>query len=97
MRTILKNEVSTRKLEFATLLSVNGTVLVNAGSKNRTYDTGFDPNGIVTKLRAAPKAGQIRTSKVRAMCNGRNQVFELIRTALRNARPKAGQVSASGP
>lgn len=63
MRTILRNEMSTRRLEFVSLLSVNGTVLVNAGSKNRSLEA-FDPSGVISKMVRLPKAGQIRTSKV---------------------------------
>lgn len=63
VRTILRNEMSTRRLEFVSLLSVNGTVLVNAGSKNRSLEA-FDPSGVVSKMVRLPKAGQIRTSKV---------------------------------
>jgi hypothetical protein len=36
VQAILQNEVNTRRIEFATLLNRTGSVLVNAGTKNRT-------------------------------------------------------------
>ena len=35
-QVILVEETSTRSIEFATLLDNNGTIVVNAGSRNRT-------------------------------------------------------------
>ena len=69
VKSVLLSEITARKIEFAMLLSPNGTILVNAQGNNRTGES-IDPNGLVTRLIAHPTAGQIRTSKVR---RGENQ------------------------
>jgi len=44
VKTVLLSEITARKIEFAALLSPNGTILVNAQGKNRTGEL-WDPSG----------------------------------------------------
>ena len=56
-------QVATRKIEFASLLDNNATVLINAGSRNRTGST-LDPDGLVSQVLADPGAGQVRGYRI---------------------------------
>jgi twitching motility protein PilJ len=58
---ILKNEITARKIEYATLVGRDRKILVSANA-NRQGET-FDPNGLVTKILSTPDA-QIKTTEI---------------------------------
>lgn len=60
VKNILENEVKERRIEYATLVGVDGRIIVNA-NRDRTREK-FDPQGLVSEVLANPK--QIKTSAI---------------------------------
>jgi hypothetical protein len=60
IKGILQNEIKAREIEYATLVGIDGKIIVNANT-DRTGQL-FDPNGLVTKVINNP--AQIKTSEL---------------------------------
>ena len=60
VKNILQNEIKAREIEYATLVGIDGKIIVNANS-DRTNET-FDPNGLVSEVIRNPQ--QIKTSEI---------------------------------